>query len=442
MNTQLSILFALPFVGLLLSMAILPLRAPRFWEHRQPWIVAFWALAFALPFAFQHGAAEAVQLHLETLLHDYIPFLILVGALYVAAGGLFLTGGQAGNPLGNALLLGMGAVLASLVGTTGASMVLIRPLLRSISHRRHQAHTVVFFIFLVSNIGGSLTPIGDPPLFLGFLHGVDFFWTLSHCSGPMVFSCVVLLAVYFAIDSRYWRMEKRQGAVELQRLPLDLRGAGNIAVLLGIVATVVGSGLLSKVWGAGFSIRVPGAPPIEIGWTDVLRDALLLGWAAVSLKTTPPGVREANGFTWGPVREVALLFAGIFATLIPLVQILHQGSAGSLGWLVDAVHSPVRYFWAAGALSSFLDNAPTYLLFFNVAGGDAARLMSEGTMLAAISCGAVFMGANSYIGNAPNLLVKAVAEENGVEMPSFVGYMGWSASILLPLFAVVGAIFF
>jgi len=331
--------------------------------------------------------------------------------------------------------------LASLVGTTGASMVMIRPVLRSISNRTHQVHTVIFFIFLVSNIGGSLTPIGDPPLFLGFLHGVDFFWPLTHNAGPMAFASVILLATYFALDTRYWKSERKNHHVDLQRLPLDVRGMGNALVLLGIVATVVGTGLLSKVW-SGFDIRIPGQEPIFVGYADLLRDILLLGWGWVSIRTTPHGVREANEFSWGPVKEVALLFAGIFVTLIPLVQILHAGHDGSLGWLVDAVHTPVRYFWASGVLSSFLDNAPTYLLFFNVGGGDATRLMSEVATLAAISCGSVFMGANSYIGNAPNMLVKAVAEENGVKMPSFLGYMAWSVCVLVPLFILVGIIFF
>lgn len=441
MNEPLSIAYGLPFVGLLLSMAILPLMAPKFWEHRQAWIVAFWSLAFALPYAFGHGVLSAAHLHLDTLLHDYIPFLVLVTTLFVAAGGIYLTGGEPGNPLGNVLLLGFGTLLASLVGTTGASMVMIRPVLRSISNRTHQVHTVVFFIFLVSNIGGSLTPIGDPPLFLGFLHGVDFFWPLSHNAGPMVFCAAILLGLYFALDSLHWKNERVQHHVDLQRLPLDVRGLGNTLVLVGIVATVVCTGLLARIW-PSFSIRIPGQEPIEIGYADLLRDVLLVGWGWLSMRTTPHGVREANEFSWGPIKEVALLFAGIFVTLIPLVQILHDGSNGSLGWLVNAVHTPVRYFWASGALSSFLDNAPTYLLFFNVAGADAGKLMLEATTLAAISCGSVFMGANSYIGNAPNMLVKAVAQENGIKMPSFLGYMAWSVSVLVPLFILVGIIFF
>jgi Na+/H+ antiporter NhaD/arsenite permease-like protein len=444
MPEPLSIAYALPFMGLLLTMAILPLKAPHLWEHRQSAIVAFWALCFAIPYAIGYGILPAVHLHLETLLHDYLPFLILIAALYTAAGGLYLTGGASGNPLGNTMLLAVGTVLASMVGTTGASMVLIRPVLRSISNRDHQAHTVIFFIFLVSNIGGSLTPIGDPPLFLGFLHGVDFLWPLTHDIAPMAVCAIVLLGLYFAIDSWHWKKEHKLHREELQRLPLDVKGAGNALILVGIVATVVASGILSQRWTGAFHLALPGEPPIALGYVDLLRDLLLIGWAWLSMKTTPHGVREANGFSWGPVVEVGRIFAGIFATLIPLVLILHAGKDGALGWLVEAVHTPVRYFWASGALSSFLDNAPTYLLFFNVAGGDSqvVHLMAQATTLVAISCGSVFMGANSYIGNAPNMLVKSIAEENGVRMPSFVGYLGWSGAILIPLFLVVGFIFF
>lgn len=444
MHEPLSIFYALPFVGLLLSMAILPLKAPHFWEHKQGWIVVFWSLTFAVPYTIFHGFGSAAHLHVHTLVKDYVPFLILITTLYVAAGGLYLTGGEPGNPFGNVLLLAFGTLLASLVGTTGASMVMIRPVIRSISKRDNKVHTVIFFIFLVSNIGGSLTPIGDPPLFLGYLHGVDFLWPLKHCSAPMLFSTVILLGVYFGLDSWYFKKERAKHRVELQRIPLDIRGTSNILVLLGVVATVVGTGALSKSWTGGFAIPFGEHMPIHISFTDLLRDGLLVGLLFLSLKTTPHGVREANGFTWAPIQEVARLFAGIFATLIPLILILQAGKDGALGWLVEAVSTPARYFWAAGVLSSFLDNAPTYLLFFNVAGGDAQvqNLMAQGAILTAISCGAVFMGANSYIGNAPNLLVKAVAEEQGVKMPSFVGYLGWSGAVLIPLFALVTLIFF
>ncbi|HOX53514.1 MAG TPA: sodium:proton antiporter, partial [Fibrobacteria bacterium] len=369
MHEPLSIFYGLPFVGLLLSMAILPLKAPHFWEHKQGWIVLFWSLTFALPYSIFHGFGSTFHLGAHTLIKDYIPFLILITTLYVAAGGLYLTGGEPGNPFGNVLLLAFGTVLASLVGTTGASMVMIRPVIRSISKRDNKAHTVIFFIFLVSNIGGSLTPIGDPPLFLGFLHGVDFLWPLRHCSPPMIFCSIVLLGVYFALDSWYFKKERATHKMELQRIPLDIRGASNIVILLAVVATVVGTGTLSKIWTGSVTIPFGSHAPITIGFTDFLRDGLLVGLLFASLKTTPHGVREANGFTWAPIQEVARLFAGIFATLIPLILILQAGTDGALGWLVEAVSTPARYFWAAGTLSSFLDNAPTYLLFFNVAGG-------------------------------------------------------------------------
>jgi Na+/H+ antiporter NhaD/arsenite permease-like protein len=441
MATPPSILYGLPFAGLLLSVAAIPQLAPRFWERRHGWVVAFWSLSFSLPYVAAHGFLSALQLHLDTLLHDYLPFLVLIATLDITAGGLYFTGGEPGNPVGNTLLLGLGILLASLIGTTGASMVVIRPVLRSISNRTHRAHTVVFFIFLVSNIGGSLTPIGNPPLFLGFLHGVDFLWPLSHCAGPMLLCTAILLCLYFALDSRYWRIERKAHKVELQRLPLDVRGIGNVLVMLGIACTVLGTSLLAKFW-PSFSIAIPGQPAIPIGCADLLRDGLLVALACVSFLSTAHGVRQANRFSWGPVKEVAILFAGIFVTLIPLVRILEAGRDGPLAGLVAAIDTPVKFFWSTGILSGFLDNAPSYLLFFHVAGGNAPHLMREATTLAAITCGASFMGGISYIGNAPNMLVKAIAQENGIRMPSFLGYTAWSMGVLVPLFVLVGILFF
>jgi Na+/H+ antiporter NhaD/arsenite permease-like protein len=441
MDAPLPIAYVLPFAGLLLSMAVLPQMAPRLWKHRTTWIVAFWSLAFSIPYAFGHGILSAVHLHTATFLLDYLPFIILIATLFTTAGGLYFTGGESGNPLGNTLLLGLGILLASLIGTAGASLVMIRPVLRSISNRTHQAHTGIFFIFLVSNIGGSLTPIGNPPLFLGFLHGVDFLWPLFHCAGPMLLCTLVLLGVYFGLDTRYWRKERKHHHVDLQRLPLDVRGLGNVWIMVGIAATVLGTSLLAKFCPT-FSITVPGQPPIPVRCADLLRDAILVALAFASYFLTPHGVREANEFSWGPVKEVAILFAGIFITLIPLVEILHAGASGPLAGLIAFVHTPLRVFWTVGLLSGFLDNAPSYLLFFHVAGGNAAHLMQEGTTLAALTCGASFMGAISYIGNAPNLLVKAIAVENGVRMPGFLGYLVWSAAVLLPLFVLVGIVFF
>lgn len=434
----------LPFAGLLLSIAVLPLAAARFWEHHLGKITVFWALLAWLPSALGDGGPTAFASLVHTALVDYMPFLILVGGLYTVAGGILVKGTLTGTPTRTTLFLGIGAFLASLLGTTGASIVLIRPFLRGLTNRTLKVHSVVFFIFLISNIGGSLTPIGDPPLFLGFLQGVPFFWTF-HALPAMLVCTAILLALHFAIDRHQWKKELAKGAiVPNSHLGFGVEGSLNIALLLGIVGSVIVSGLLSGFQGGLTLIRHEGHD-VHLTWVGLGRDLTILVLAGLSLKFSKPEIREANNFTWGPVEEVAKLFAGIFVTLIPLMALLHQGPTGPLGWLLEAVRSPAQYFWAAGALSSFLDNAPTYLLFFNVAGGKAAlpHLLDAGAQtLLAISCGAVFMGANSYIGNAPNFLVRNISEEGGVKMPSFFGYLAWSCVILLPLFALVTILFF
>lgn len=438
--------WSLPFVGLLLSIAIMPLAAPHVWEKHLGKISAGWALAFWLPFAAFIDGPTAFSSLVHTALLDYIPFLVLVFGLYVAAGGLVVGGALSGSPARTTGLLALGAFLASLVGTTGASMVLVRPLVRGLQTRKYKAHSVVFFIFLVSNIGGSLTPIGDPPLFMGFLKGVPFFWTLRLLP-LMLFSTAILCALHYVIDLHFWRKECALAGekLEVARAPFELKGTINLLYLLGIVAAVIVSGLFGHVEG-GITLMAPTAANphgLHVTWVSLGRDLTILAIAWLSLRTTSSEVRESNNFTWGPVQEVAILFAGIFACLIPILLILNQGESGSLGWLLASVRSPAHYFWAAGALSSFLDNTPTYLLFFAVAGGDPAVLTTTGAVtLAAISAGAVFMGANSYIGNAPNFLVRNIAEENGIKMPSFFGYMGWSVAILIPLFVLLTFLFF
>jgi Na+/H+ antiporter NhaD/arsenite permease-like protein len=327
----------------------------------------------------------------------------------------------------------------------GASMLMIRPLLRANRHRVNRAHTVVFFIFLVSNIGGSLTPLGDPPLFLGFLHGVPFFWTLRLL--PITgFVAAVVLGIYFILDVLLFRKEPRLES-ETRLETLRIRGARNLLYLLGIVSAVLASGLLHLG-----VVRFLG---IEIAVQDLMRDAVLIGLGILSIKTTPKIVRAENEFTWGPIKEVAILFAGIFITIIPVLAILRAGADGHLGALVRAVSKPWQYFWMTGGLSSFLDNAPTYLTFMNMSLGNLypglaenqalARLCVEhGVHLAAISAGAVFMGAMTYIGNAPNFTVRSIAEEKQwkVSMPHFFGYMVYSIAVLIPVFILTTLIFF
>ena len=443
---QLSVLWSVPFAGILLSIALLPLLAPHFWHHHFGKVAAGWALAFLLPFAvvFGPGAAAAGAAH--ALVAEYIPFVILLTALFTVAGGIYIRGNLHGTPALNAGILAVGAVLASFMGTTGASMLLIRPLIRANDGRKHVAHVVVFFIFIVSNAGGSLTPLGDPPLFLGFLKGVDFFWTARHIFPETLFLVGVLLVLFFALDSWYYRQadETRRTDPTPDSPPqaLGFDGKINFLLLLVVVALV----LMSGMWKSPVEWIVAGTP---VGLPGLVRDVGLIAVAVASLALTPRKVHEDNQFNWGPMLEVAKLFAGIFLTIIPVIAMLKAGVNGPFGAVVSAVTradgspDPAMYFWATGFLSSFLDNAPTYLVFFNTAGGDPAVLMTtHAATLAAISAGAVFMGANTYIGNAPNLMVKAIAEDRGVKMPSFFGYMLWSCGILVPLFIAMTFIFF
>jgi Na+/H+ antiporter NhaD/arsenite permease-like protein len=429
----------LPFVGLLLSMAIMPLAAPRLWHHHFGKIAAFWALCVIAPLVAAAGVATASHTILHTMLGEFVPFMIVIGTLYTITGGIRLDGRLAGTPTGNLAVLAVGTALASFMGTTGASMLLIRPLVRANRGRRHNVHVVVFFIFLVSNIGGALSPLGDPPLFLGFLNGVHFFWPTTRLLLPTALMSGALLAIFYAMDSFLWRREPagvRLRAAEAEGGPLRVEGGANFLLLGLVLLTIFLSGAISLPG----SVDVFG---VHLGAAGLVRDAALVALAVASFRLTHPELRRRNEFCWAPVAEVAQIFAAIFVTIIPPLAILRAGNDGALSWLVAAlveggepVH--VAYFWIAGGLSSFLDNAPTYLIFFHAAGGNAELLMGPlASTLTAISLGAVFMGANTYIGNAPNFMVKSIAESNGVRMPSFFGYMGWSIIVLLPLFAIL-----
>ncbi|MBA4212302.1 MAG: sodium:proton antiporter [Polaromonas sp.] len=443
-GAQLSVLWGVPFAGVLLSIALMPLVAPMFWHHHFGKVAAAWGLAFLIPFAITFGPAATGMAVVHAALAEYIPFIILLTALFTVAGGIFVRGNLHGSPALNTGLLAIGAVLASFMGTTGASMLLIRPLIRANDNRKHQAHVVVFFIFIVSNAGGALTPLGDPPLFLGFLKGVDFFWTVTHLWGHTLFLIGTLLVLFYAIDSWYYHRREELRPVDptpdTQRLGFD--GSVNFA-LLGVVVFLV---LLSGLWKSSVVFNIAGT---EVGLPGIVRDIGLIVVTLVSLRITPSSAHESNQFGWGPMQEVAKLFAAIFLTIIPVIAMLKAGVNGPFGAVVNAVTNAdgtpnsAMYFWATGALSSFLDNAPTYLVFFNTAGGDPQVLMNAlAPTLVAISAGAVFMGANTYIGNAPNLMVKAIAEDRGVKMPSFFGYMVWSFGILVPLFALMTWIWF
>ena len=443
-GAQLTAVWGIPFAGILLCIALMPLLTPHFWHHHYGKVVAAWSLAFFIPFAVMFGANLAGENLVHALFAEYIPFIVLLTALYAVSGGIFIRGNLHGSPGLNTAILAIGAFLASFMGTTGASMLMIRPLIRANDNRKHVAHVVVFFIFIVSNAGGSLTPLGDPPLFLGFLKGVDFFWTLKHIFPQSLFLMGSLLVIFFVLDS--WYYHKREEIQVIDPTPdsrqIGFDGKVNFVLLAGVVALVLMSGL----WKSDVSFNVAGT---DVGLPGLVRDAGLLLIILISLKLTPTQVHADNQFGWGPMQEVAKLFAGIFLTIIPVIAMLKAGVNGPFGAVVSAVTNPdgspnvMMYFWITGLLSSFLDNAPTYLVFFNTAGGDAQVLMTTlAPTLAAISAGAVFMGANSYIGNAPNLMVKAIAEDRGIKMPSFFGYMAWSMCVLIPLFIVMTFIWF
>lgn len=443
-GATLSLAWGVPFVGILLSIALAPLMAPAFWHHHYGKVSAFWMVALLLPFALTFGFELTWQAVVHTLLAEFFPFIILLLSLFAVTGGILLRGNLRGTPATNVTLLGIGTGLASVMGTTGASMLLIRPLLRANDARLHRTHVVVFFIFLVANIGGSLTPLGDPPLFLGFLKGVDFFWTTTAMFLPMAITSGILLALFYVID----RWLSGQPGEWLPHdptpdSPLRLDGWLN---LLAFGPLILASVLVSGIWRPGVAFTVAGTP-VEL--QNLARDVALLVITGASVWLTPAAVRKGNHFEWAPIVEVAKLFAAIFITIIPVIAILRAGSSGSMAPLVALVSEAngqpdnAVYFWLTGLLSSFLDNAPTYLVFFNLAGGDAETLMGPlATTLTAISAGAVFMGANTYIGNAPNFMVRAIAASRGVPMPSFFGYMGWSAIILLPVFGLLTYLFF
>jgi len=427
-----------PFVGLLLCIAILPLAAEEWFakNRNRALVAALFGVPVVVYLAVAFGA-EGRQ-SIGATLHEYISFILLLTALFTISGGVYVTGDPLATPRNNILFLAVGAVLANFIGTTGAAMLLIRPVLRANAERTHMRHTVIFLIFIVCNMGGLLTPIGDPPLFLGFLRGIDFFWTLRLVLHWAV-AVGLTLAAYAVLEVRAYRREPARVAAadRAEYVPIRLMGMLNVVFLGGVVMTTILSGPLTD---AGEAIGFP-----------YLRELLYVAMIALSLTFGPKRPRELNEFSWAPIQEVAIIFAGIFATMIPALAIL-EARGDELG-----LTQPWQFFWATGALSSFLDNAPTYLTFTSTAQGlldvhHTAGLMSTtvvpavghppSAFLAAVSCGAVFMGANSYIGNAPNFMVKSIAEESGVAMPHFFGYMGYAAVILLPIFALVTVLFF
>ena len=447
--TTVPIWLCIPFAGLLLCIALLPLIRPKWWEEHQGLVSAAWIAAMAVTFCLVYGAGKTAETVLECIVNDYLTFIVLLFGLFCVSGNITMEGDFAGSPRVNVGLLAMGTLLASCIGTTGASMLMVRPVIKMNAWRKRKKHIMVFFIFMVSNMGGCLTPIGDPPLLMGFMRGVPFFWSLKLLP-VLLLNMVILLFVFYHLDKRAYRKDIAQGRkpdISKPYTEFRIDGMHNLLFIVMIVAAVILSGLLPTT--AAFQDAAGNVRGIHLlgevvfTYSAMIEIALILLAAFLSFRTTRKSIRKRNHFTWGPIREVAVLFIGIFITMQPALMLL-KTVGPSLG-----ISQPWQMFWSTGLLSSFLDNTPTYLVFLTTAGtlgftgGIATSLGTvPAGVLSAISCGAVFMGANTYIGNAPNFMVKSISEENGVLMPSFFGYILWSVVFLVPVFLIDTIAFF
>lgn len=431
---------AIPFIGVILSISMLPLFAHNFWHKNARKVLFFWIAAYTCMEISLFGCQHACTGIVESVVKHYIPFVFLVASLFITTGGVFVDFHRLKRcPLTNTLFLFSGSMVAGWIGTTGASALLIRPFLRLNNGRETKVHLVLFFIFLVSNIGGVASPIGDPPLFMGYLEGVDFFWFIKHMFWHLIATVAAVCLIFFVVDTYLWKkydydMPKR---AESSDQSITILGKRNIALLFAILVCLV-----TCNFDGGFTI----CQHVEIKYSAILRDSLLLIISLLSIKISSPAVRKKNEFSYDPIIEVAETFIAIFITVSPLLEMLSLGQNGPLSSIFSAVSpngqlDPFRCFWAVGSLSSFLDNAPTFLIFFYLAGGKAFDLMTtNANYLVAISLGAVFMGAMTYIGNAPNLMMRSIAEASGVKMPSFVKYMFVSIGVLIPVFFVLSLV--
>lgn len=441
--------FCIPFAGLLLCIAIMPLVKPHWWENNQLWAVIGFSFLFIIPFAVYAGIPQAAETVLECIINDYLTFIILLFGLFCVSGNITLDGNLAGSPGVNVILLTIGTLLSSFIGTTGASMLMVRPVIKMNSWRKRKSQIMIFFIFLISNMGGSLTPIGDPPLLMGFMRGVPFFWSMS-LFHILLFNMVVLLTIFYYIDRHNYRKDIAEGShpdISKPGVTLKIKGLHNLIFLIMIVGAVILSGTLPTIPAfqdaAGNVLGIHIFGNVTLTFPAIIEIAIILLSAFLSFKTTDSQIRTENHFTWGAIKEVAVLFIGIFITMQPALMLL-KALGPQLG-----ITEAYQMFWTTGMLSSFLDNTPTYLVFLTTAGtlGYSSGLITtvgivSTKVLTAISCGAVFMGANTYIGNAPNFMVKSISDENGVQMPSFFGYMKWSIGILVPVFILDTLIFF
>ncbi|NLY87548.1 MAG: sodium:proton antiporter [Clostridiales bacterium] len=441
-------LMCIPFGGILFSIALGPIVLPKFWDKFKVFIVLFWTVAVIVMMFIGLGLTDTVSVVLECIISDYLVFIVLLFGLYCVAGNITFEGDLAGSPRVNVVLLIIGTFLASIVGTTGASMLMVRPIIKMNSWRRNRSHIMIFFIFLISNMGGSLTPIGDPPLLIGFMQGVPFTWSLKILP-VLLFNMIIVLSMFYMIDTKRYRRDIAQGFapdISSPKTMIKFGGLHNIIFIGMIVGAVISSGMMPDMPmfqnSNGEVLGIKLFADVYLTLPQIIEIAVILIAAKLSFVTTDKELRRKNNMTWNAIQEVALLFIGIFITMQPALMLLKQ-IGPDLGLTQSA-----QMFWAAGSLSSFLDNTPTYLVFMTTAGSMG---FSEGMstalgvipeqMLMAISCGSVFMGAITYIGNAPNFMVKTLSSENGINMPSFFGYMKWSIVCLVPVF-VLDTIFF
>lgn len=426
--------WAIPFIGIILSMSFLPLILPIFWQRHHGKVPFFWVGIYLIGVAYNFGINHIPTAVLEPIISDYLSFIIQISTLYIISGGIYIEFNQKGNAWFNTIFLFCGSFLAGWIGTTGAATLLIRPLLRANSGRSYQSHIVVFFIFLVANIGGIMTPLGDPPLFIGFLKGIDFFWFSKNLYPYWFITTITLCVIFFMLDSYLLQKEKPITNVDSQNnINIVLKGTNNIILLALVLAVVITCNFTNTFSIGGLSFH----------YSSLLRNSLLCLIAIISMKITPHTIRKQNTFSLEPLKEIALLFMGIFITVDPIIHILHLGHEGPCRCLYDFMSCnnefvPSRFFWISGLLSSFLDNAPTFLIFFHLASGNAQILMTtQAHLLTAFSLSTVFMGALTYIGNAPNLMVVSIAQSLKVKTPSFLKYMLWAWGILGPILLAI-----
>lgn len=442
---SLSPLWALPFLGMILSIAIFPLVLPDFWGKHFGKVSLAWALIVLVGLAFAQGVSVSAYSLILVMFEQFLPFILLLLSLFTITGGIKLKGQLAGSPTINTSILFVGAILASILGTTGAAVLLIRPLLSANEWRKHKLHTILFFIFIVGNIGGTLTPLGNPPVLMGFISKIPFFWPTVNLFAPTALATAILLVMYFIVDTILHKRETATPPPSSTSISFD--GKWNFLLLIGVVAAVMVS---SMDLGVAFTLHYVHMP------VGTLIELLAFGLITyLSVRITSKAVRESNNFTWHPILEVGKIFAAIFVCMAPLIAMLRAGADGPMSFIIQSLSSegtPLNgmYYWLSGGLSAFLDSAPAYLVFFNTAAAPAAAAGLEPhtfmltvlpNTLIAITAGASFMGAISYIGNAPNMMIKAIAEENGIKMPSFFGYVGWAILVLVPVFLLIQYIF-